>query len=102
MLTVLFSILCGYAAWMLLGYIAFRILNKVNHGRRLMKTYSSDKFAKPLTPRDGLLYMFLGGGVSFVIVSIAMTCTGIKNAYNRQFANGINHSMGANRFFGIK
>lgn len=100
-MTILMTILGLYACWVLLGYLAFRLLVAVNDGRCLIKEYSSDRFSKPLTPKNGVQYMFLGGAVMFVVIVISMTIKGIKKAYKKQFSDGINHSMGANRFFGL-
>ena len=90
-----------YAFSMVLGYIAFRLVNRYNHGRRLTKVYYTDKTTMLLTPKNGMNYVFVG--LPYFIFAVAtLTQRGIRRAYNKQFSGGINHSLGANRFFGIK
>jgi hypothetical protein len=93
-----------YPMWMLLGYIAFRITNWFRKGKTLWEhevTYGRSDF-RHLTPKMGMCYMFFGGGFALFFTLATVTFVSIGRWHKKQFANGINHSLGANRFFGIK
>jgi len=98
----------GYLGWVLSGYLAFRLVNKVQRGRRLFSNHFWDDYSTSatcywsLTPAIGLRYMFLWGAPVLLISIGVLSVRGIQKVYRKQFANGIDHSLAANRFFGIK